>query len=182
MFIFPVGDGGADAPTPQIPLDVAAAIGFITHHATRTVLGATLAAAFDRTARHERFKPNGFMPLTRCQYKRHQLFFACRAQMHFGAEAPLAVTQGFDSFGGTCRMLMSANDRAIDIVNRPVHLASGIRLLLNGLKQTLPEASSTPAIEAAGHGAPGTIAFWQLTPGDTGAQQPQEAVDNPLMV
>ncbi len=92
MFIHLVGDGDANAMTPQISPNASTAIGLVAHHATWPVLRAASAPAFDRTTRHERFKPNGFMPLTRCQYERHQLFLTRRAQMDFGAEAALAAT------------------------------------------------------------------------------------------
>ena len=65
-------------------------------------------------------------------------------------------------------MLMGSNDRAIDIMNVPVDVALGIGLLLHGLKETLPDTSFLPAIEAAGHGAPTPIALGQITPWGTG--------------
>jgi hypothetical protein len=79
-------------------------------------------------------------------------------------------------------MLMGSNDRAIDIMNRPVDLALGIGWLLHRLKETLPETSFAPSIEAASHGAPGTIPFWQITPGSAGAQNPQHAVEDVSMI
>jgi hypothetical protein len=62
-------------------------------------------------------------------------------------------------------MLVNSKDRATDIINRPVHFTSGIDLLLNALKEALPDASSAPAIETAGYGAPEAIAFGRITPG-----------------
>ena len=91
MFICLMGDVEANAMTPQVPLNVATAIGLVAHHTTRRVLGA--ATAFDRTPRHECFKPYGFVTLTRGQHARHQLFLACRAQMDVGAPAALASTK-----------------------------------------------------------------------------------------
>ena len=179
-----MGDGDADAMTPQMPPHVATAIGLVAYHTTRTVFGTASATAFDRTTRHERFKSNGFVALAGCQDESHQVFVARRTQMNFGAEPPLAATQGFgfSSFGRTGRVLMGATDGAIDIVNGPVQLASGIGLLLNGLKETLPDAGSAPAIEAAGHGAPGAIAFGHIAPGSPRTQQPQDAVEDASMV
>ena len=77
---------------------------------------------------------------------------------------------------------MGLNDRAIDIVNRPVHLPSGISLLVDGLQEVLPETSLVPAIEAAGHRAPGAIVPGQITLGSARAQHPQDAVEEALMV
>src|SRR2546430_7834034 len=79
-------------------------------------------------------------------------------------------------------MLVGSNDRAIDIVNGPVDLARGIGLLLHGLKETLPDTRFAPAIETAGHSAPRTIAFRQIAPRGTGAQHPQDAVEDASMI
>ena len=180
MFILLVGNGDADAPASQIPPNAAAAIGLVTHDATRPLLRSASATTFDRTPGHERFKSNDFMTLSRGQHKRHQVLVARRTQMHFGAEAALASTQsfGFSTIGRTRSMRVSANDGAVDIMHGPVQLARGISLLLDDLKEALPDAGSAPAIEAAGHGAPGAIAAGHIAPGGTGAQQPQDAVDN----
>jgi hypothetical protein len=159
------------------------AIGLVAHHTTRTLLRSPAATTLHRTPGQEPFEPNGFVTLTRCQPKRHQLCLTCRAQMDFGAQAALASTQGFrfGTFGRTCRVLMRSNAAAIDIMNRPVQLTRGIGLLLNGLEEALPDAGSSPAIEAAGHGAPGAIGFGQITPGRTRAQQPQDAGEDASM-
>ena len=147
MLIFLVGDGDADATAPQIPPDMATAIGLVAYHTTRTLLGSASAAALHGTTGHQRFKPNGFVTLAGCQHKRHQVFVARRAQMNLGAEAALASAQGFrlGSFGRTCGVLVSSHDGAINIMNRPVQLAIGIGLLLDGLKEALPDAGSAPA-------------------------------------
>jgi hypothetical protein len=79
-------------------------------------------------------------------------------------------------------MLMGSNDRAIDRVHRPVQLASGSGLLVDGRKEALPDAGFLPAIEAAGHGAPRTRAFGHIAPGSTGTQQPHDAVEEASMV
>ena len=88
-----------------------------------------------------------------------------------GMLCALASAQDFrlSPLAGTRRLLVSSNDRAINVMHRPVHLTSGIGLLLDRLKETLPDAGSAPAIEATGHGAPGAMAFGQITPGRTGA-------------
>ena len=92
MFIHFVRDGDANATAPQMPPNGATAIGFVAYHTTRTLLRAAAAAPFDCTTGHERFKPNGFVTLTRCQHKRHQVFVARRAQMDFGAESATGAT------------------------------------------------------------------------------------------
>jgi len=65
MFIHLVRDRDAEAKTPQIRSDFAAARGFVTHDATRPVLRTSSSMAFYRTTDHERFTSKGFVPLTR---------------------------------------------------------------------------------------------------------------------
>ncbi len=74
-------------------------------------------------------------------------------------------------------MLTRSHDRTVNIMNGPAHPACGIGLLLDNLKEALPDASLSPAVEAAGHRAPRAIAFGQITPGSARTQQPQNAVD-----
>jgi len=166
------------------PPNFATALGLVAHHPTRTVLRSTTAASFDDPTRHDRFEPKRFVTLTRRQDKVHHLFFSRRLDMNFGAKSPLALAQGlgFSASWGTRRMLVSPNDRAIDIMNGPIHLARGVHLVLNALEQTLPDAGFAPAIEAAGHGAPGTIAVGQVAPGSAGAQKLPDTVEDASMV
>ncbi len=79
-------------------------------------------------------------------------------------------------------MLMGTNDSGIDVMDGPLQRASRIGLLLERVQDLLPDAGLPPAIEAAGHCLPGTIARRQVTPGGTGAEDPQDAVDNRPMV
>src|SRR5688572_4778132 len=78
-------------------------------------------------------------------------------------------------------MVMRSSDRAIDVMNVPVDVALGIRLLLHGLKETWPDTSFLPAIEAACPGTPTPIALGQITPWSTGTQNPQDAIDDASM-
>jgi hypothetical protein len=79
-------------------------------------------------------------------------------------------------------MLVGSHDRAIDIVYGPIQLPRGIGLLLDGLKEALPEPSFAPTIEAAGHRAPGAIAFREVTPGGAGADDPENTVEDAAVV
>jgi hypothetical protein len=56
------------------------------------------------------------------------------------------------------------------------------RLVQIVLNMTWSDAGFAPAIEAAGHRAPGAVTFWQITPGSTGAQNPQDTVDEASMI
>jgi hypothetical protein len=73
---------------------------------------------------------------------------------------------------------MGADGSAIDEVQLPIKLAGGIGLLGERIKEALEDAGFLPAIEAAGHRAPGAIALGQVPPGGPGTQDPQEAVQD----
>ena len=79
-------------------------------------------------------------------------------------------------------MLMGSNDGAIDIMNVPVESTLGIGLLLDSLKEMLPDAGFSPAIEAARHSTPRPKAHGQIPPGGTGTQYPQDAIDDASMI
>jgi hypothetical protein len=184
MFIGLVRDRDADTMTPQISSDFTATIGLVTHHATRSSFWTPSAGSLHCTSGHEQFKSKGFVPLARAQLEGHQVVLVCRSHMPFGAETALASAKGFGvGPSGRARcMLVGSNDRAIDVMNRPVDLAIGIGLLLHRLKETLPETGFSPAIEAAGHGAPSPLALRQITPRGTGTQHPQDAVEDASMI
>ena len=67
---------------------------------------------------------------------------------------------------------MGSDHRAIDVMDVPVQLASGISLRLHRREELAPNARPLPAVEATGHGAPRAIAFGQIAPGGAGAQKP----------
>ena len=79
-------------------------------------------------------------------------------------------------------MLVRSDDSAIDIVKRPVELALAIGLLLEGVQDPLENTRVAPAVEAAGHRTPGTIALREIPPRGSGAENPQHAVENRSMV
>ena len=79
-------------------------------------------------------------------------------------------------------MLMSSDDRAIDIMNGLVYLARSIRWLVDGFKEAVPDAGFAPAIEATGHRPPSAISCRQIAPGSTRTQKPQNTIDSASMV
>jgi len=79
-------------------------------------------------------------------------------------------------------MLVSADNRAIDIVRGPVELPGGVSLLLDSGQEAVPEARSAPAIEPTGDRTPGAIALWEIPPRGPGAEEPQDPVEDPAMV
>src|SRR3712207_215016 len=125
------------------------------------------------------------MALPRRDHDGHRLAAPLSPHVDLGAEAALAAAQGFrlgGAAGGPRRMLVGANDGGIDVLDGPLQRAGGIRLLLEGFQDRLPDTSLPPAVEAAGHRLPGTIAGRQVAPGGTGAEDPQDAIDNGAMV
>jgi len=79
-------------------------------------------------------------------------------------------------------MLMRPDDRAIDVVDAPVDLASLIRLLLERGQKPVPDPGLLPAVEATGDRPPGTITLGQVPPGRPGLEDPEDAIDDPPMV
>lgn len=105
--------------------------------------------------------------------------------MDFGTEAALTAAERFGLRGagvGPSRMLVRADDRAIDIVEIPVELLCGIGTRLDRGKEARPEARLAPAIQPAGDGAPGAIPLRQVTPGGAGTQEPEDSVEDASVI
>lgn len=83
---------------------------------------------------------------------------------------------------GAGGVLMSAYDARVHEVQVPVQQTRGIRLSLQGLEHTLPEACLTPAVEAARHRSGRSVALRQISPGRARAQHPEDAVDDGAVV
>ena len=76
-------------------------------------------------------------------------------------------------------MLVGADDGTIYIVDVPVQGAVLISLGLQSREHAIPDAGLPPAVKATGDGANRAVAFRQITPGGTGAINPQDAINNP---
>lgn len=107
----------------------------------------------------EDFEDFLLMPLASRECKDHWLAAPFRPQMNFGAKPAPATAQSLVLLPPFCssRILMGPNNRGIHIVLIPIEMAFCIRLMLQGLQEALPYSGSSPAIEAAGKGLPGTI-------------------------
>lgn len=80
-------------------------------------------------------------------------------------------------------VLMSPNNGGLHFVEAPVDLPTGIGLCLQSRQDTLPETRLAPAVEPTRDRADRAVAFGQITPGRTRAQNPQNAVqDGAVMV
>ena len=77
---------------------------------------------------------------------------------------------------------MRSDDGAIDQVHRPLQLASGLGLLLQGRKEGWEDAGALPAVEAARDGAPRTLPFGQISPGSASTEDPEEALEDRAVV
>ena len=75
-------------------------------------------------------------------------------------------------------MLVRTNDGAIHVVDAPVDPASSIGLGVHLRKDAVPEARLLPSVEAPGHCGPAPVAFGQVPPRRTRAQDPQDAVND----
>jgi len=79
-------------------------------------------------------------------------------------------------------MLVGPNNGAIDILHVPVDVAVGVGLGLHRREQLLPDPRVLPAIKPTGDRAPGAIAFGQIAPGSTGAQNPENPIEDASMI
>ena len=77
---------------------------------------------------------------------------------------------------------MGPDHGVIDAVYLPIEPAGGIGLSRQRVKRALEDAGFLPAVEAAGHRAPGAIAFRQIRPGSAGTENPQHPVEEAAMV
>src|SRR5215208_1657990 len=115
----------------------------------------------------------------------HWFAGALGAHVQLGREAALAAAQGFGrgvAPRGAGGVLVRADDGAVDEVDGPVQVAVGIGLGLQVGEDAVPDALLAPAVVAAGDGAALAVAPRQVVPGRTGAQDPEDAVDDPPMV
>src|SRR5262249_13136070 len=109
---------------------------------------------------------------------------ALGAQVDLGAEAASASSQGFiaSPLAGACRMLMGTDDGAVNKMEAPVQLASGIGLLLEACQDVLPDTRCLPAVEPAGNSLPRPISFGQIGPGRSSRQEPEEGIEDEAMI
>jgi hypothetical protein len=77
---------------------------------------------------------------------------------------------------------MGADHGAINIVEFPVQLASGISLDLHCREELRPDARPSPAVETAGHRTLWAIALGQIPPGSSSAQYPEDAIEDAAML
>jgi hypothetical protein len=104
---------------------------------------------------HKLLENGRFVLLTRREYKTERLTLAFCSQMNFGAKTTLAATEGFNfsiTMGCSSRVLMGSNDGAVNIMDLPIELASGVSVLLDKLKELVPKPLFTPPIKPAGNG------------------------------
>jgi hypothetical protein len=81
-----------------------------------------------------------------------------------------------------CRLVMCPDDCPIHVVGLPIAWSGTIRLLLDSGTEARPAARLPPTIPTAGDGAPRTISSRHITPGHSGAQEPEDAMQDTAMV
>ena len=77
---------------------------------------------------------------------------------------------------------MGSDHGAIEIMEVPVELARRVGLGLHRHQQLMPDTSLLPTVEAAGYGTPRAIALGQIPPGSSGAQYPEDAIEDASMI
>jgi len=79
-------------------------------------------------------------------------------------------------------MLMRLNDRAVDMMEAPIQVARRVGLLLQVGQDSIPDAGSSPAIQAGRNGLPRTVLRGQVTPRRSRADQLQQAIEDTAVV
>jgi hypothetical protein len=79
-------------------------------------------------------------------------------------------------------MLMRPDKRALYRMDIPIELTRRIGLLLKGVQAPPDETNVAPAVNATGHRRPRTITLGQIAPGGSGAQHPEDAVQDTAVI
>jgi len=79
-------------------------------------------------------------------------------------------------------VLVRSDDGGIQIVLLPIELAATIRLLLERLKDALPDTGSSPTVEACGSRLPGAVFVGQVPPGSARPVNPEDGVQYSAMI
>jgi hypothetical protein len=185
VFILLARNGDAETVAAQVLPNLATAVGLVTHQTARPAFGAPTPVPFHSPACHQGGESHGVVPLARGEDQGHQLAPAFCTDMDFRTEAALAAAERFGFRApcvGSSRVLVRADDGAIHIVDGPVELPGSVGTLLDRRKEASPEARLAPAVEAAGAGGLAAIPFGHVAPGGTGADDPQDAVEDAAVV
>ena len=79
-------------------------------------------------------------------------------------------------------MLVRPDDGRIQIALLPIELAASIRLLLERLKDSLPDPGSSPTVEACGSRLPGAVFVGQVPPGSTRPVDPEDGINESAVI
>jgi hypothetical protein len=185
VFILLPRDGDADPVAAQVLPHLATPVGLIAHQTTRPALGAPAPNPFHSPAFHQGFESYRFVPLARGEDQRHQRAPAFRTDMDCRPEAALTAAECC-SREVPCvrpsRMLVRADNGAIHLVDILVQVPRSVGLLLDRCKEARADARFAPAVETAGDGLPGAIPCGHVAPGSTGADAPEDAIEDASMV
>jgi len=77
---------------------------------------------------------------------------------------------------GTGGVLVGADHAAVDVVDQPVELPTGISAAVDLRQQPLEHPITPPTVEAAGDRLPGAILAGEVPPGSAGAGQPDHGL------
>ncbi len=92
MLVRFAGNRDSDAVAAQVLANGVRAVGLVSGHAVRTLLGPSAPLAANGSSGHRILEGLRFMDLTGCEYKGHRLAVAFGAHVHFGAKTALAAT------------------------------------------------------------------------------------------
>jgi hypothetical protein len=175
-----VWDDNANTPLAQILTSAATTIAFVATEPVRTVAWPSSLPRLNCACFHQGDKHGLFVDQTRSYQQYQGLAAPISANVQLGTEPSTAASQGFVSspFPSPSGVLMSANDRSIHKMQRPIHMTLRICLLQKRGEKVLPKALTLPAIIAICQRTPGTISFRKVAPGGSGREYPEDAIDD----
>jgi hypothetical protein len=83
---------------------------------------------------------------------------------------------------GTSGILVRAYNRAIHEMDFPFDFPPVVSVLLHFLEDPFPQTPLPPPVEASIDRLPRPVPFGQISPGRSGIQDPQDAINDPAMI
>jgi len=85
-------------------------------------------------------------------------------------------------FLGASRLMLGPGDRSVYVVHIPLQISAPLELFKEGISHLLPDALLATTAKAAVEALPGSVALRQITPVSTSARQPDDGVDDQIVI
>ena len=133
--------------------DLTTAVTFVAYYSPWSPAPPTAPGSVELGLLQKLLENGRFGLLTRGEHQTERLTLAFRSQMDFSAKSSLAATKGFNfstTMGRSSRVLVGPNNGAVNIMDLPIQLASGVSVLLDKLKELVLKPLVTPPIKPDG--------------------------------